>query len=494
VAPATAFRRIDEFQRRTAIRLAFAYSSLFVIAVLLVFALLYVSLTHSLTNRIRDRVIQARDAMIRVDREQGFGDLTSVVQSEAASVRDADNIFLLLDKTGEVIAGNIRKTPRFAGWRILDRAQFPAISDIGEPEDRFYAIWTTVSQGDLLVGGSDRVITEMSGTLQSALIWGLGLAIVVPALLGAHLARRAQRKIDALVSTLTGVAGGKISLRVPLHEPSDDLDHVALQINQTLDQLQTLIQNVNQTSSDIAHDLKHPIGRLRQKLDDARVNAGSVKEFRDVIREALAEIDIIVETFEALLRITQIEAGAGKNRFAPLDLNGLLCHVADVYGAVIEDEGYRFETAIFPETQAMIFGDRELLTQLFANLIENAIRHTPKDTLISLRLWVDEETVTARLADTGPGIPEDERDKVFQRLYRLEKSRSTPGNGLGLSLVAAIAQLHNARVELSGNNPGLCVTVSFPRLTRAVIGLAVRRDPPVTAASSGGGTIKDTGT
>jgi signal transduction histidine kinase len=492
VAPATAFRRIEQLQRRTAVRLAFAYSSLFVVAVLLIVALLYVSLTQSLTSRIRDRVIQTRDALIRVDREQGFGDLTSVVQSEAASVRDADSIFLLLDKNGDQIAGNIHKTFRFAGWRILDRAQFPAISDIGEPEDRFYTIWTTVSQGDLLVGGNDRAITEMSEALQRALVWGLGLAIIVPALLGAHLARRAQRKIDALATTLTAVAGGKIALRVPVEEPADDLDQVAVQINQTLDQLQKLIENVNQTSSDIAHDLKHPIGRLRQKLDGARVAATTVAEFREVIRDALAEIDIIVETFEALLRITQIEAGAGKSRFAPLDLNGLLCHVADVYGAVIEDEGYRFETEIFPETSAMIVGDRELLTQLFANLIENAIRHTPKGTLISLRLWAEGETVTARLADTGPGIPEDERDKVFQRLYRLEKSRSTPGNGLGLSLVAAIAQLHNARVELSGNDPGLCVTVSFPRLTRTVVGLPSRRDRPAPAA--GGDMMKETGT
>jgi signal transduction histidine kinase len=471
--------------------LAFAYSSLFVIAVLLVFALLYVSLTQSLTSRIRDRVIQARDALIRVDREQGFGDLTSVVSSEAASVREADNIFLLLDKNGERIAGNIRKIYRFAGWRILDRTQFPAIGDMGEPEDRFYAIWTTVSQGDLLVGGNDRAIAEMSDTLQRALIWGLGLAIVVPALLGAHLARRAQRKIDALGTTLEGVASGKIGLRVPIEEPNDDLDHVALRINHTLDQLQTLIQNVNQTSSDIAHDLKHPIGRLRQKLDGARVNAGSVVEFREVIREALAEIDIIVETFEALLRITQIEAGAGRSRFSPLDLNGLLCHVADVYSAVIEDGGDRFETEIFPETSAMIFGDRELLIQLFANLIENAICHTPKGTLISLRLRVEGDIVTARLADTGPGIPEHEREKVFQRLYRLEKSRSTPGNGLGLSLVAAVAQLHGAKVELSGNDPGLCVAVSFPRLTRSVVSL-VRREP--SAASANSGPMKETGT
>jgi signal transduction histidine kinase len=307
------------------------------------------------------------------------------------------------------------------------------------------------------------------------------LAVVVPALLGAHLARRAQRKIDALASTLTAVASGKIALRVPVAGSRDDLDLVAIQINKTLDQLQSLIQNVNQTSSDIAHDLKHPIGRLRQMLDDARVNADSVAEFRGVVCQALTEIDTIVETFEALLRITQIEAGAGKRRFAPVDLNGLLCHVADVYGAVIEDEGRRFETDIFPENAAMISGDRELLTQLFANLIENAICHTPKGTLISLRIVPDGSKVTAHLQDNGPGIPESERERVFQRLYRLEKSRSTPGNGLGLSLVAAIAQLHGAKVELTDNHPGLSVAVSFPQLPHSVVSISSRPRPAQVA-------------
>ncbi len=460
--------RIDEFRGRTAVRLAFAFSGLFVLTVLVLFALLYFSLTQSLIARIQERVVQTRDALVRVDREQEFVDLAQVVASEAASVRDADSIFLLVDKAGRPIAGNIHNAQRFQGWRILDRSEFPAILSIGRPDDRFYAIWTPVSNGELLVGDNDRVIAETSRTLLDALIWGLAVAIVIPAFLGTYLARRAQRKIDVLASTLTAVAGGEITKRVPVIGARDDLDHVALQINQTLDQLERLIQGVNQTSSDIAHDLKHPIGRLRQKLDNVRTNAGRVDEFRSVVDEALGEIDRIVETFEALLRITQIEAGAGRTRFLPLDLRELLSDVADAYDAVIEDEGYRFEANLGGTGETTVYGDRELLTQLFANLIENAIRHCPKNTLITLNLEADDDYVTAQLLDTGPGIPKAEREKVFQRLYRLEKSRSTPGSGLGLSLVAAIAQLHGAKIELGDNCPGLVVTTKFPRHTRRV--------------------------
>jgi signal transduction histidine kinase len=228
--------------------------------------------------------------------------------------------------------------------------------------------------------------------------------------------------------------------------------------------LQRLIQSVNETSSDIAHDLKHPLGRLRQRLEVARGNAQSVAAFREVISGALGEIDTIVATFEALLRITQIEAGAGRQRFAPVDLAALIGNVAEVYGPVIEDEGLSLDWTIKPAPGVMVQGDRELLTQLFANIIENSIRHCPKGTRVTIRLLTAGDLAIARLCDTGPGIPEGERDKVFQRLYRLEKSRSRPGSGLGLSLVAAIAELHDAKIELSDNRPGLCVAIAFPRI------------------------------
>jgi signal transduction histidine kinase len=454
--------RIDQLYGRTAIRLALAFSVLFVSSVLVLFAILYFSLTNSLENRLRQRVLEAQDALASVDREQGFDNLTSVVASEAASVREADSVFLLIDQKGEAVVGNIQQAEKFAGWRILDRAQFPAIQNVGKPDDRFYAIWSPVSQGELLVGANNRVIIETQNTLLRGLFSGVAFAILIPALVGTHLAWRAQRRIDALGSTLSAVAAGHMGERVPISGSRDDLDHVARQINRTLDQLQRLIRSVNETSSDIAHDLKHPIGRLRQRLDVAQSSAQNVGQFREAINAALTEIDTIVETFEALLRITQIEAGAGKKRFGPVDLAVLLGNVADVYGPVIEDEGDRFDVALDAAPSAKVQGDRELLTQLFANLIENAIRHCPPGTVIGMDLKVAHGEVIARVHDTGPGIPEAEREKVFQRLYRLEKSRSRPGSGLGLSLVAAIAELHGAKVALGDNRPGLAVTITFP--------------------------------
>jgi signal transduction histidine kinase len=186
------------------------------------------------------------------------------------------------------------------------------------------------------------------------------------------------------------------------------------------------------------------------------------------MEDALTDLDAIMETFDALLRITQIEAGARKARFANVDLAAVLDDVGDVYAAVAEDAGHSLTPADGRWKPAIVRGDRELLVQLFANLIENAIRHCPKGTLISLALYDEPSGFRAELSDNGPGIPAAEREKVFRRLYRLERARSTPGSGLGLTLVAAIAELHDAKIRLEDNAPGLNVTISFPGARDAI--------------------------
>jgi signal transduction histidine kinase len=338
------------------------------------------------------------------------------------------------------------------------------VASKGNPDDRFFAKWTRVSKGHLLVGGSDREIREVRRILLHGLGWGLATTMLLAIGSAAYLARRAQQKIDVFATTLSKVSRGEISERVPVTDSDDDLDHVAAQINATLAHLQKLIENVNQASSDIAHDLKKPIGRLRRRLELALRSADDSKAFRAQVEESLGELDSIVETFEALLRITQIEAGARRARFSYLDLGSVLADVADIYEPVVEESGGRLVSTVKVGVNAQITGDRELLTQLFANLIENALRHSPKGTLIDVDLKRRGDRHVAVVADNGPGIPTNERENVFRRLYRLERERTTPGSGLGLSLVAAIADLHGATIELLDNGPGLRVEVSFPRV------------------------------
>lgn len=451
-----------DFLKRTPVRLAGAFAILFALTVVALVGVLYITLVSELDSSIRQHVEEITDTLTAIDRQQGFEDLTAVVAEEAESVRDFDSIFLLRADDGTVKAGNVQNVALFEGWGELDRAWLPMVASKGNPDDRFFAKWTKVSKGHLLVGGSDREIREVRRILLHGLGWGIITTVLLAIGSAAYLARRAQQKIDVFATTLSKVSRGQIAERVPVTQSHDDLDHVATQINATLAHLQKLIESVNQASSDIAHDLKKPIGRLRRRLEIA-LRSDDTNAFRDQVEESLIELDSIVETFEALLRITQIEAGARRARFSKLDLKGVIADVADIYEPVVEEEGGRLVSHVGPGTSVDVTGDRELLTQLFANLIENAVRHSPTGVRIDVSLETHGERVIAAISDSGPGIPEFERENVFRRLYRLERERSTPGSGLGLSLVAAIAELHGATVSLSDHKPGLRVEVSFPR-------------------------------
>jgi signal transduction histidine kinase len=448
--------------KRTPFRLAATFSLFFITTVLALFTVIYLVASARLVSDIRDRVRTNIDSLAVLDGERTFDDLVTVVAEESESVRDPDFIVELVDKNGKFLAGNVRGVPESSQWMTLKRSSLNFTMDRGEPNDEFLAIWKPLVKGRLLVGSDNSEVKQMKSFLLKLLAYGL-LAMSVPVVLCAiYFARQTQHRIDAFANPLARVSQGQIEARVPISGLEDDIDQLAVQVNGMLGNLQRLIENVNQSSSDIAHDLKKPVGRLRQRLDNARRKAKDRAEFQAALDEALVDIDSITETFDALLRITQIEAGARKDRFVPVDLRVLLADVHDVYDIVAEDAGDKFSYKSDVESPASIRGDPELLVQLFANLVENAIRHCPSGTQIGLRLLESTGAYNVHVSDTGPGIPSAERENVFRRLYRLERARSTDGSGLGLSLVAAIAELHGARVSLADNTPGLRVEVSFP--------------------------------
>ncbi len=448
--------------KRTPFRLAATFTALFAATVVALFVILYFGMTARLTEQIHTRAQEAMDAIQAIDDERSFEDVAAVVSRESQSVRRSDFIFELVDEAGNHIAGNVKGIPREEGWITLERAKVLPSKEPAGAEGLFFATWEPVSKGHLLVGGSDRELRATQAFLLEVLGIGLAATTLLGGLCGAYLARQTGHRIDAFANTLAAVSEGDIRARIPMSGSGDDIDHVGMQVNRTLDHLQKLIENVNQSSSDIAHDLKKPVGRLRQRLDVARRSATTAADFRASMDEALGDLDAIMETFDALLRITQIEAGARRARFGSVDLVSVLDDVTEIYAAVAEDAGHSLAWSDVRWKPAVIRGDRELLVQLFANVIENAIRHCPPGTRISIALHDEPQGFRAELCDNGPGIPEGDREKVFRRLYRLERARTTPGSGLGLTLVAAIAELHDASIALKDQAPGLHVAISFP--------------------------------
>jgi len=215
------------------------------------------------------------------------------------------------------------------------------------------------------------------------------------------------------------------------------------------------MEGLRQVSNDIAHDLRTPLGRLRQRLEDAREHATTTAEYSSAADAAIGEADLLLETFSALLRIAQIEAGAQKSAFAPVDLSDVARSVGEAYLPSAEDSQHRLELRI--EGGVALQGDRQLLAQMISNLVENALSHTPAGSTVSLNVARTAKGPRIEIADNGPGIPAEEREKVFDRFYRLDRSRTTTGSGLGLALVKAIASLHGLSIKLEDRKPGLAV-------------------------------------
>ncbi len=252
---------------------------------------------------------------------------------------------------------------------------------------------------------------------------------------------------------------GDLSRRIPVVQRADELGGIAESLNRMLARIEDLMDNLRHVTSNIAHDLRSPLGRHRQRLETARLKPRSPGEYETAIDTAIADTDAILKTFDAMLRIAQIEARSPRDRFVTVSLSDICENVADAFAAVAEDDGKRLVASIEPDVA--LDGDRELLMQLLVNLVENALRHTPRGTTISIRLERPGGRPRLTVDDDGPGIPADERDRVFRRFYRLDASRTTPGSGLGLSFVSAVVKLHDATISLEDNLPGLRVVIVF---------------------------------
>ena len=453
---------LAELTTSTAFRLAAVFAALFAAAVLLVFIVLYVQVGRELEHRLSVRLTNARAQFQRVHSRDGFNELAGLVADEAAAASDYETVFLLNGAEGDYVAGNVQTGPSFADARWIDSSQMQGLTAKVPGQQKYLALWFNLAgDGTMMVGLSDAEIRSSREVLLRTFGWGLIATVVLAISAGVFLGQGAQRQIDRIAHTLTAIRRGDLTARVPVTGHGGDIDVVSRQINATLGQLQGLFESVNQSSSDIAHDLKTPIGRLRQRLDSLRSNPGTIKDNLPAIDTAISEIDSIVGTFEALLNITQIEAGARKAKFKPVNLSEVVGSVLDAYEAVAEDAGMSLAQPAGPRPEAMIFGDKDLLSQLLVNLIENALRHCPPKTEISVSVEMLPDGPTLKVRDNGLGIPEAERENVFRRLYRLEKSRTTPGSGLGLALVKAIAELHDGVIRLEDGHPGLAVIVTF---------------------------------
>ncbi len=331
----------NDLLKRTPVRLAGAFAILFALTVVALISVLYLTLVSELRSDIRQRVEEMSDTLRAIDAQQGFDGLAAVVAEEAKSVRDFDSIFLLRSDDGSFRAGNVQNVRLFSGWGELDRAWLPMVADKGGPDDRFFAMWTPVSKGHLLVGNSDRALREVQRILLRGLGWALIATILLAVGSAIYLARRAQQKIDVFATTLSKVSRGEIAERVPVtpiprrsrSRRGADQRHAGASAEADRERQPGFVRHRPR--------LEEADRQAGRRLELALRNADDGASFRTQVEESLEELNSIVETFEALLRITQIEAGARRARFSGVELGTVLADVADIYEPVAEEAGDR---------------------------------------------------------------------------------------------------------------------------------------------------------
>ncbi len=448
--------------RSSSFRLAALYMLLFGASALLLLGFIYWS-TAGYMARQADAAIQADiDLLAERYRTSGLPGLTALIAERINEDPGRSNIYLLTDDNYNRIVGNLNNWPDVdadpKGWLNF------RLRDAGSPKGGAHgARARTFRVGGgfrLLVGRDMYELEAIRDRIVDTLIWGLAITLVLALGGGIAMSRSMLRRLEVINETSREIMTGDLSRRIPVRGSQDEFDELVNHLNAMLDRISVLMEDVRRVSDSIAHDLKTPLTRLRNDLEILKGNTDDDSAARENAEQALLEADGLLSTFNALLRIARIESGHRRAGFTEVSLADLVRDVAEFYDPLAEENGLSLSLAI--ESEPVIRGDRDLLFQALANLLDNAIKYTPAGGAVTIRVQVDTAASRIVITDTGPGIAHDQRDMVFQRFYRVENSRSAPGSGLGLSLVGAVAKLHDAQVLLQDNGPGLRAVLAFP--------------------------------
>ena len=440
----------------SAVRLTLLYAAVFAVSVVGLMGFVTWSATGYMAQQI-DNTVTNELAEVQADAGSG-GDEAVRQVIEALVVRSPGMFYLLQSSQGALVAGNMRQIQPYTGVRVL---KSPHQQGLGRARGGIRGRGVVLPSGSyLFVGLSAYELNEMREVLVRAAAWGLAVTALIALAGGLATSFWLLRRIDAIGLASRQIMSGDLGRRIALSGSGDEFDRLAAGLNEMLDRIQQLMRGLQQVSSDIAHDLRTPLTRLRQRLEVARRRSKTTADFEQSIDAAIGDSEAILASFAALLRIAQVEAGTRRAGFMCVDLSTLLLDVSEAYGPDLEAAGLTLTTRIAAGLR--VYGDRELLSQLFANLIENTLRHCPPGTRVEVSANDTPTSVHVIVADAGPGVPSQSRLELLQRFTRLERSRITPGSGLGLSLAAAVAGLHEGRLALEDNMPGLRCVVELP--------------------------------
>ncbi len=431
------------------------------VASLVVMMLVYAAFSYDYFKDLRASVNDEANTLLAAFKEGGAEGVEALVEERTQNRELKRFFYLVVDKDFNKVAGNLHSWPKYKhygeGWLSFQSDVLRwdgADIDFGfiarAQEYNGYYLLAARYQGD---------VVSHARLVGMALILSMAVTIVLGAIGGAIVAVINGRRLEVINKSIQRIMSGDLSERIDASDQQGETRALTLSINRVLDRVQMLMEGMRQVSDNIAHDLRTPLTRLRNQLTQLQEQVESENE--ETVQRLIDEADGLLSTFSALLRIAQVESGNRREAFTQVNPKIILLDVVELYEPLAADKSIAMTDSL--EDGMLLNGDRDLLFQAFANLIDNAIKYTPENGSIYIGLKSSERGALFTIADSGQGIPEADRDRVFRRFYRVETSRSLqPGNGLGLSLVSAVIKIHHGEVQLLDNNPGLRVEVLLP--------------------------------
>jgi signal transduction histidine kinase len=452
--------------RSSTFKWALIWIAIFGAVVIALFIYVYWSTAGYVQGR-SDRAIAAEHAMLRkIYDGAGRGGLIGAIEIRIADGPFEGGVYVLADPSFAPLAGNLKVWPSTlkasAGWENFTAGE-------GKPDAPnrpvLRAMFDTLPNGDhLLVGKEIDNLDEFIKKIKTAFMWGIALIFVLAGVASISVTRRTVGRIEAINTTSQAIMQSGLGKRIPLRGTRDEWDQLAGNLNSMLERIEALMAEVKQVSDNVAHDLRTPLTRMRGRLEKAHARQRSGDHDQALIDDTMSDLDAVLRMFSSLTRISQIEAGDRTFAFRTVNLSEIASEVVELFDAAAEDK--HAHLAAVGDQHVLVSGDRDLLFDAVANLVDNAIKYGREGGRVTVEVTRNGDALIS-VADDGPGIPTNERQNVFKRFYRLEQSRRTPGNGLGLSLVAAVARLHGASIEMVDNAPGLKFGLRFPSPARS---------------------------
>ena len=459
---------LGKLLRTTAFKLTLVYLGIFVLFAASLLAYFALNTRRLITEQITNTVDGEINGLSNIYAQGGIRRLVLVV--DARSRRPASSLYLITTPTGEGLAGNVGALEPGAldhqGWLETSYRRLEAPEGV----DHHALVRVVQLPGGfrLLVGRDLEERERVLGIIANAGQWSLALVIVLGLLGGFFVSRRVLSRIDAMTGTAQTIMAGDLSGRLPVAGTGDELDRLAVNVNAMLERIEALMRGLKEVSDNIAHDLKTPLTRLRNRCEQALRSAPGDANYRAALESTIAESDELIRTFDALLMIARAESGQARDNMVEFDASEIARDVGELYEPLADEKGITLK--VDAPAAAPVRGNRELVSQALANLIDNAIKYAGPNgkangapAEIVVKAGNDGDRIMLSVADRGPGIPDADRGRVVERFVRLEQSRSEPGSGLGLSLASAVARLHGGELKLEDNHPGLRSTIGLPR-------------------------------